>query len=73
MLCDSNTNQTLVRLSYCMDYNKDKDEVFVGDCYLINKKGEIQGLYVKFPQNASELNPWLCSGFKVARSSLGGG
>ena len=63
VLCDSNTNQTRVRISSCMDYSDDKDEVFVGDCYFINKKGEVQGMYVKFPQNASELNPWLCSGF----------
>ena len=62
MLCDPNTNQTLVRLSYCMDYNEEDDEVFVGGCYFINKKGEVQGLYVKFPQNVSELNPFLCSG-----------
>ena len=62
VLCDPNTNQTLVRLSYCMDYNQDKDEVFVGDCPFINKKGKVQGMYVKFPQNVSELNPFLCSG-----------
>ena len=62
VLCDPNTNQTLVRVSYCMDYNEDDDEVFVGDCPYINKKGEVQGMYVKFPQNVSELNPFLCSG-----------
>ena len=62
MLCDPNTNQTLVRLSYCIDYNEDKDEVFVGKCPFINKKGEVQGMYVKFPQTVSELNPFLCSG-----------
>ena len=60
VLCDPNTNQTLVQIPYCMDYNEDKDEVFVGECPFINKKEE--GLYLKFPQNASELNPFLCSG-----------
>ena len=62
VLCDPNTNQTLVRITYCMNYNEDKDEVFVGECPFINKKGDFQGMYIKFPQNASELNPWLCSG-----------
>ena len=62
VLCDPNTNQTLVWITYCMDYNKDKDEVFVGECPFINKKGKFQGMYVKFPQNVSELNPFLCSG-----------
>ena len=62
VLCDPNTNQTLVWITYCMDYNKDKDEVFVGECPFINKKiGKVQRLYVKFPQNVSELNPFLCS------------
>ena len=62
VLCDPNTNHTLVQISYCMDYNEEDDEVFVGACSSINKKGEVQGLYVKFPQNVSELNPFLCSG-----------
>ena len=61
VLCDPTTNQTLVRTTYCMDYNKDKNEVFIGECYF-NKKGEVQEIYVKFPQNVSELNPFLCSG-----------
>ena len=62
VLCDPNTNQILVWITYCMDYNKDKDEVFVGECPFINKIGKVQRLYVKFPQNVSELNPFLCSG-----------
>ena len=62
VLCDPNTNQTLVRMNYCMDYNEEDDEVFFGDCPFINRKGEVQGMYVKFPQNVSELNTFLCSG-----------
>ena len=62
VLCDPITNLTLVRISYCMDYNEEDDEVFVGGCPFINKKGEVQGMYVKFQQNISELNPFLCSG-----------
>ena len=62
VLCDPNTNQTLVWITYCMDYNEEDDEVFVGECSFINKKREVQGMFVKFPQNVSELNPFLCSG-----------
>ena len=62
VLCDPNTNQTLVRLSFCMDFDEEEDEVFVGGCPFINKTGDVQGLYVKFPQNVSELNSFLCSG-----------
>ena len=45
-----------------MDYNEEEDEVFVGECPFINKQAEVQGMYVKFPQNVSELNSFLCSG-----------
>ena len=62
VLCDPNTNQTLVQVSYCMDYDEEEDEVFVGVCPFIDKKAEVQGMYVKFPKNVSELNSFLCSG-----------
>ena len=62
VLCDPYTNQTLLRITYCMDYNEEEDVVFVGDCPFVNKKGVVQGMYVKFPQNVSELNTFLCSG-----------
>ena len=45
-----------------MDYDEEEDEVFVGGCPFINKTSDVQGLYVKFPQNVSELNSFLCSG-----------
>ena len=44
VLCDANTNQTMVRITYCMDYNEEEDEVFVGNCPFTNKKAEVQGL-----------------------------
>ena len=56
--------QLQVRLwcKYPIACNEEEDEVFVGSCPFINKKGEVQGMYVKFQQNVSELNPFLCSG-----------
>ena len=62
VLCDPSTNQTLVQIPFCMDYNEEEDVVFVGNCPFLNKKAEVQGIYVKFPHNVSELNPFLCSG-----------
>ena len=62
VLCDPSTNQTLVQIPFCMDYNEEEDVVFVGNCPFVNKKAEAQGMYVKFPQNVSELNSFLCSG-----------
>ena len=61
VLCDPSTNQTLVEIPFCMDYNEE-DVVFVGNCPFVNKKAEVQGMCVKFPQNVSELNSFLCSG-----------
>ena len=62
VLCYHNTNQTLVQIPFCMDYDEEEDVVYVGNCPFVNKKAEAQGIYVKFPQNVSELNSFLCSG-----------
>ena len=45
-----------------MDYNEEKDVVFVGECPFVNQKGDIDGVYEKPPQNVSELNQFLCGG-----------
>ena len=59
--CDPNTNQTMVRSGYCMDYDKDKDEVFVGKCRYSNFTATFYGVYEP-PQNAATLNHFLCGG-----------
>ena len=59
--CDPNANQTRVRSGYCMDYDKNKDEVFVGKCRYINFTANIYGVYEP-PQNAATLNHFLCGG-----------
>ena len=43
-----------------MDYNEEEDVVFVGGCPFVNQRGDVDGVYVKPPQNASELNQFLC-------------
>ena len=62
VVCDPNTNQTLLLIGNCMDYNEEKDVVFVGGCPFINQKGAVDGVYVKPPKNVSQLNQFLCSG-----------
>ena len=62
VLCDPNTNQTLLLIGNCMDYNEEKDVVFIGGCPFVNQKGGVDGVYVKPPQNVSELNQFLCGG-----------
>ena len=56
VLCNPNTNQTMVRIGFCMDYHKGKDIVFVGGCAY--QKGA--RIYAKPPQDAVELNKCLC-------------
>ena len=45
-----------------MDYNEEEDVVFIGTCPFVNQTGEVDGVYVKPPNNASELNQYLCGG-----------
>ena len=59
--CNSNANQTVVRSGYCMDYDKDKNEVFVGKCRYSNLTDNFYGVYQP-PQNAATLNNFLCGG-----------
>ena len=62
VLCDPNTKQTLLLTGNCMDYNEEKDVVFIAGCPFV-KRGEVDEVYVKPPQNVSELNQFLCGGF----------
>ena len=58
--CNPYTNQTILRIGFCMDFNEEEDVVVVGGCSYINQKVDIHGMYVKPPQNAAELNKCLC-------------
>ena len=62
VVCDPNTKQTLLLIGNCMDYDEEEDMVFIGGCPFINQKGAVDGVYVKPPKNASELNQFLCGG-----------
>ena len=61
--CDPNTNQTLLLVGNCMDYNEKEDVVFIGACpYINHQKGVVDEVYVTPPKNAFELNEFLCGG-----------
>ena len=45
-----------------MDYNEEKDVVFIGGCPFVNQQSEVDEVYVKPPQNVPELNEFLCGG-----------
>ena len=60
VLCDPNTKQTLLLTGNCMDYNEEKDVVFIGGCPFVNQQGEVDEVYVKPPQNVSELSQFVC-------------
>ena len=60
--CDPITKQTMMPLENCMDYDEKEDKVFVGMCPYINQNSAVNGVYVKPPKNASQLNEFLCGG-----------
>ena len=48
--CDPNTNQTLLLVGNCIDYNEKEDVVFIGACPYINRqKGVVDEVYVTPP------------------------
>ena len=60
--CDPNMKQISLLTGYCMDYNEEENVVFIGGCPFVNQKCYVNGVYVKPPQNVSELNQFLCGG-----------
>ena len=60
--CDEHLNQSMLLTSYCMTYNGSTDEPVVGYCPYNSRKIDYQQLYVKLPQNFSQLNEFMCGG-----------
>ena len=58
--CDEHSNQSMVRLGFCMTYSNSTDVQVVGGCPYNSYKADFQELYVKLPQNISLLNEFMC-------------
>ena len=58
--CNEHSNQSMVRLGFCMTYSNSTDVQVVGGCPYNSYKADFQELYVKLPQNISLLNEFMC-------------
>ena len=62
VLCDENSHTSMLRFQYCMTYNEVNNSTMVGICPYHYHKPDVQGLYVKLPQNVCDLNEFMCGG-----------
>ena len=61
VLCEQESNISLVFV-YCMTYDDVNNSTACSFCPYHNHKPDVQGLYVKLPQNVCNLNEFMCGG-----------
>ena len=62
VVCDEDTQQTLLRVGYCMSYDDTINDSVVGRCPFNSHYPDTQIFYVTLPNVTSELNSFMCSG-----------
>ena len=62
VLCDENSNTSMVRFQYCMAYNEVNNSTVAAHCPYHYHKPDVQGSYVTLPQNVCTLNEFMCGG-----------
>ena len=67
VVCDQNSNTSMLSFQYCMTYVLDKHSDFVNTTVVMRcpyqyHKAHNQGLYVQLPQDVSDLNEFMCGG-----------
>ena len=61
VLCNQRSNISLY-YKYCMTYNEVNDSTALNLCPYQHRKPDVEGLYVTLPQNACDLNEFMCGG-----------
>ena len=61
VLCEQESNASLLYL-YCMTYDEVNNSMACNYCPYHYHKPDVQGLYVKLPQNVCDLNEFMCGG-----------
>ena len=61
VLCEQESNVSLV-FTYCMTYDEVSNTTTCGICPYQHHKPDVQGVYVKLPQNVCDLNEFMCGG-----------
>ena len=62
VLCGKNSDTSMVFFGHCMTYDEVNNNTVVGMCPYHYHKPDVQGLYVKLPQNVCDLNEFMCGG-----------
>ena len=62
VLCDKNSNTSMLRFQMCMTYNEENNSTVVAGCPYHYHKPDIKELYVTLPQNVCDLNEFMCGG-----------
>ena len=62
VLCDMNSNTSMLLFHNCMTYDEVNNSTVFGDCPYHYHKPDVQELYVTLPQNVCDLNEFMCDG-----------
>ena len=62
VLCDKNSNMSMLHFQGCMTYDEVHNSTVSADCPYHYHKPDVQELYVKLPQNVCDLNEFMCGG-----------
>ena len=62
VVCDEDTQQTLILVGYCMSYDDTINDTTIGKCPFNSHSPDTQVVYITLPNDTSELNNFMCSG-----------
>ena len=62
VVCDEDTQQTLILGGYCMSYDDTINDTTFGRCPFNSDYPDTQTFYITLPNDTSELNSFMCSG-----------
>ena len=62
VMCDEDTQQTLILGGYCMSYDYTLNDTIIGRCPFNYHYPDTQIVYITLPNDTSELNSFMCNG-----------
>ena len=62
VMCDEDTQETLILGGYCMSYDETINDTIIGRCPFNYHHPDTQIFYATLPNETSELNSFMCSG-----------
>ena len=62
VVCDEDTQQTLILGGYCMSYDDTINDTTIGKCPFNYHNPDTQVVYITLLNDTSEVNSFMCSG-----------